>query len=877
MSVAATLGSACQEGRQDGPPERRETTRHRTWRHDKDVTIMQGLQPSVVLAVALAFTPAVEAQIREPFPDDVFEPVAASNAGHGEYRATLLSGSGMALEPVVIREPGASYVKVHFSEFNLPPGMLLEVSNPAGSEVYRYTQYSRDALTVDHARGDDGVTRFSAMSISGDTAVVRLVGMMARFDPNVHGVEIDSYMHGNADQDELPSISHIEKALGTGKPRLEFACGANERYDSACWKDSYPDHYDRARPVALLITARGMQCTAWRVGSDNRMFTAEHCIADQSDLDATEIWFNYRASACGGSSTTQEVKVTGKELLATDRTLDYALFSVNDFETITKFGNLGLDVRNGAAGESIFIPQHGLGNPQQIAIESDMNVSGLCEIDDPSRDAYGDDTDIGYYCDTTTSSSGSPVVSGETGKVIALHHLGGCLNMGAKVSKIWPQVSAHFGGKVPRGDSNADWAPANETPKAAYLADCDELSCNFDAVDSRDSDGSIAAYHWDFGDGSDSKGLIVEHRFQEEGQFNVALTVEDNEGATDTIVTEVHVTAPNQSPTASFSTVCVDNQCSLNGSGSEDADGRIDQWAWDFGDGAGATGRQVNHDYASSGSYTITLTVVDDEGAKDRSSHTVEVLMPNAKPAAVFSFNCIKRECSFDASESRDSDGEITTYRWDFGDGTSGSGRTSEHRFSANGSYTVALTVHDDRGKYAVVEQTVQVDGVNLAPQASFTVDCDGLVCRLDAGGSTDDGHIVSYRWILGDGKAATGRTVSHTFPASGKYSIRLTVRDNETAESSSSRTVSVEAPREIALNVSGRSTGEQSLAYLKWSGAETETVRILRNGKPLTETANSGRFMDAGMKRSGKGARYQVCESGSDLCSAEVSVRFGL
>ena len=113
--------------------------RHRTWCYDKDVTTMQGLQPSILLAVALAWTATVEAQVSEPFPPGGFEPAPIAYAEHGEYHATLLSEGGMAREPVTIYVPGASYIKVHFSEFSVPPGVVVEVRNPSGSEVYRYT------------------------------------------------------------------------------------------------------------------------------------------------------------------------------------------------------------------------------------------------------------------------------------------------------------------------------------------------------------------------------------------------------------------------------------------------------------------------------------------------------------------------------------------------------------------------------------------------------------------------------------------------------------------------------------------------------------------------------------------------------------------
>lgn len=838
--------------------------------------MMQGLQPRVFLAVALICTAITgQAQIREPDPIGLLPPLDMDIAEQIEFRAELLSPAGLEKAPQFIHAPGASFIKVHFAAFNVPPGVLVEVSNPEGTEVYRYHHYSRDGLTVDRSRGDDGVTRFSAMSISGDTAVVRIVGFLGRFNPKIHRVVVDSFTQGAPEVQPQQTVSHIERALNSGKSKTEIACGSDERYDSVCWNDSYPDQYDRSRPVAMLISPHGFECTAWRVGSDNRLITAQHCLPSQEDLDGSEIWFNYEAAACGGNASGQEVKVSGGQLLATDDVLDYTLFTIDDFEKVTQFGNLGLDVRNGSKGENIFIPQHGRGDPKQIAIESDRNDSGLCEIDSESRDVYGDDTDIGYYCDTTTNSSGSPVISSLTGKVIALHHMGGCYNMGAKISRIWPQISSHFGGTVPKGDSDANWAPSNEVPEASYFSDCNKLSCNFDAVESYDADGAIAAYQWNFGDGSDSSGLIVDHQFQDQGKFSVSLTVEDDEGATDTYTTQVVVTKPNQAPSAKFSIACVENRCTVNGGGSEDSDGEIEQWTWAFGDGSSATGQQAVHEFSESGSFTITLTVSDDEGSKAKTSHGIEVQMPNVAPQAAFSFDCQGNTCRFDASNSIDSDGEITKFLWELGDGSSSSQTNFEHSYRQEGSFTVSLTVHDNRGKFGMTSQNVEVTMENHAPTARFKVSCDGLTCTLDAGASTDnDGSIASYAWTFGDGASGSGDRASHEFPGNGKYRVRLVVTDDKSAESSQIQMVRVEAPREIKLRANSVAMAKGAPTHLKWTGAGSKTVAILRNGKHIADAPNNGRFLDTMLKRFRKEARYQVCEPGTSICSNEVLVR---
>jgi PKD repeat protein len=837
---------------------------------------MQGLQLRVILAVALAFTAtAVQAQIQEPFMADKMLPQATPFAEHVEYRDARVSRDAPVMAPKVIHEPDARFIKVHFSAFNVPAGVRVEVRNPQGTEVHRYSRHIKDGITIDRKRGDDGVQRFSALSITGDTAIVRIVGQTRRFDSRYHRVEIDTFLKGEPIEAMNSPVHSIERALGSGKSKTETTCGINERYDAVCWQDTYPDQYDRARPVAMLVSPEGHECTAWRVGDDNHLFTAEHCLSTQEALDGSEIWFNYQASTCGGEAGGKAVKVTGGQLLATDAVFDYTLFTVDDFDKVASFGNLGLDVRDGSRGENIFIPQHGRGDPLQIAIESDRNDSGLCEIDDESRDVYADDSDIGYYCDTTSSSSGSPVVSGVTGKVIALHHMGGCYNMGVKVSKIWPQVSEHFGGEVPEGDSDADWAPSNELPEASYFADCDKLSCAFDAIDSYDADGSIASYHWNFGDGSEASGRTVEHDFSSEGDFAVSLTVEDNEGASDTFVTEVSVTEPNADPNARFSTACVDNDCSLNAGASEDSDGSIEQWSWSFGDGETAEGERVSHEYAEAGRYTITLTVADNEGAEDRSSRSVEVRMPNLAPTADFSFNCENQSCRFDASGSQDSDGEITEYQWAFGDGGKTKGAVIDHSYYKGGKYDVSLTVTDDRGESATVTQSVEVESVNQEPHARIWSSCEDLDCQFGPSNSYDpDGSIDSYQWTFGDGKSSSDASPVHQFAKAGRYTVRLTVTDNEGAKDTQSVSVTVEAPSAITITLMSDSS-TSSRAYLKYSGIKSSNVIIKRNGKPLANSANSGRFVDVLKEYYRKEARYQVCEAKSDSCSKEILVAF--
>ncbi len=77
----------------------------------------------------------------------------------------------------------------------------------------------------------------------------------------------------------------------------------------------------------------------------------------------------------------------------------------------------------------------------------------------------------------------------------------------------------------------SDGAP-NEAPTASFTFSCTDLTCTFDGSASSDSDGSVASYSWNFGDGNSASGATPNHTFDADGTYSVSLTVTDNGGAT---------------------------------------------------------------------------------------------------------------------------------------------------------------------------------------------------------------------------------------------------------------------------------------------------------------------------------------------------------
>jgi len=264
---------------------------------------------------------------------------------------------------------------------------------------------------------------------------------------------------------------------------------------------------------------------------------------------------------------------------------------------------------------------------------------------------------------------------------------------------------------------------SNQSPTASFTADPTSgvapLEVSFNASNSSDSDGSITSYAWDFKDGGTGTGETINHTFSSIGSYTVELTVTDNKGATDSIIKIINITETlNQSPTARFTadptSGVVSLEVAFNASSSSDSDGSIINYSWDFKDGETGTGETISHTFNSIGSYTVELTVIDDDGVTDATTKTITVTeIPNQSPTASFTVNPISVvalvEVSFDASSSSDSDGTIISYAWDFKDGNTGTGQTVNHTFSSAGSYDVDLIVTDNEGATDSTTKTIEV------------------------------------------------------------------------------------------------------------------------------------------------------------------------
>ncbi len=133
----------------------------------------------------------------------------------------------------------------------------------------------------------------------------------------------------------------------------------------------------------------------------------------------------------------------------------------------------------------------------------------------------------------------------------------------------------------------------------------------------------------------------------------------------------------------------------------------VSDYTWDFGDGTTTSGVAATHTYSAAGNYAPKLTVLFSDGVQKTISQPITVAaVPTLTPVFTTSFNGLK--ASFDATTSTPS-ANITSYLWNFGDGTTASGNVSSHLYAAysNTPWSVTLTVTDSYGRTASTSQNV--------------------------------------------------------------------------------------------------------------------------------------------------------------------------
>lgn len=321
---------------------------------------------------------------------------------------------------------------------------------------------------------------------------------------------------------------------------------------------------------------------------------------------------------------------------------------------------------------------------------------------------------------------------------------------------------------------------------------------------SRPPDNRITRYHWRMGDG----GEIIQnegdadfgrpvYRFRDYGAYTIDLIVTDRQGVScNTAMTshDISVNAPPVARAGGDREFLTGEIGVFDGTSSDDPDGSIASYWWDFGDGNKIFRPTTRHAFHNPGTYQVRLTVIDDtvyETAAHTDLITVTVRDPaNERPTATAGEDrrvAMGETVSFDGSTSTDPDGRILFYLWDFGNGHGDDEPVVRHTYWEPGVYSVNLTVKDENekdGGQSVDSLTVEVvPADNRSPVLEFPTELITTLhvpLRFDASKANDrDGNIVSYEWDFGDGATGTGAVIDHRYDKTGTYRGSLVLTDN--------------------------------------------------------------------------------------------------
>jgi len=277
-------------------------------------------------------------------------------------------------------------------------------------------------------------------------------------------------------------------------------------------------------------------------------------------------------------------------------------------------------------------------------------------------------------------------------------------------------------------------ANGNQPPIANFYWEPEENITSGETVhfydNSTDPDGTIIAWQWDFDDGTYSIEKNPTHVFGDSGNYDVNLTIIDNNGSTDSVVKRI--TVQNQPPVADAGPDQLVNttEVHFDGTGSEDPDGTIESYTWQFGDGQTGSGATVTHDYEEDGQYTVTLNVTDDAGAYD--TDTCQVIVDTVSPHTNVSLNGTEGNNGWYVSNvtvTLDADDNLsgvedTYYSLDDGNWTE---YTAPFVISEEGEHIVAFFSRDAAGNKEE-ERNISVDIDKSPPVVTITSPAEGYI-----------------------------------------------------------------------------------------------------------------------------------------------------
>ncbi len=389
--------------------------------------------------------------------------------------------------------------------------------------------------------------------------------------------------------------------------------------------------------------------------------------------------------------------------------------------------------------------------------------------------------------------------------------------------------------------------------------------------------GTTGRYYWTFNDQGTPRSLAgktASYTFATPGAYPVTLLVLDRAGnfaSASMTVTVRDITAPTGSatvPSSSNEDVSVGfSSTAITDNDPNFATNRRDYWTFTDGIGRNVSGASASYTFATPGTFSITLTVMDAAGNSITSLFSITIIDRTAPTGAgsVPSSANEDASVSFSSSSITDNDPTFSSNRrdyWTFTDGTPRnlSGASASWTFNTPGPYTITLTVMDIRGNTLTASFSLTIRDIT-APTGAVSITSpqneDALISFSSSGVSDNDPNFATNRrdyWTFTDGTARnlSGVSPTYTFATPGTFTITLLTMDAAGNRLTQTLTLVIsDVTRPVPLiGATSLAQSRQQFSTMTHTGTSTDNVAVTFSGWAFTESGSPVVIVGATMTR---------------------------
>lgn len=405
-------------------------------------------------------------------------------------------------------------------------------------------------------------------------------------------------------------------------------------------------------------------------------------------------------------------------------------------------------------------------------------------------------------------------------------------------------------------------------PVPNFIIISDTTGCSPLQVEFDNQSTNALSFTWNFRDADNNtvttfSDTNVTHTYVGGGLYKPFLTAESSEYDSeqgrlvtcrarypDTANQTLRIVAVNSTPVAAFGATNACSSFSIDFTDSSEIDsGSVTQYYWKFGDGDTSTQRNPTHNYADTGTYTVTFYVYGSSGCYDSIEKTISVAPP---PTANFS---VSETCFNDSTQFTDSSSTANAYivrwEWDFGDFSTSVFQNPKHQFSSVTSYPVKLKILTNAGCADSITKNI---AINPLPSVAFIASnvCQNAIVSVNNNSSIPTGSLT-YLWEFGDGTTNSNAVPIKTFSATGDYLTRLNATSDKGCKSSAQTFVKVNPlpQADFTINSNSQCLNQNSFIFTNQSAIASGSFTSNWNfgdGNTTTTTNASNIYIDSGV-----------------------------